>query len=138
MQRTAYLLLLGVCLLSPVAAQTDSASLRVFVEDPSTAAVAAATVRLVNTATGLRSESLSSEDGYATFSPIVRGTYEVTVSKNGFKTFKVSEVRINVDERRLLRVKLDVAQVAETVEVTANVTAIQTEQSSLGQVIGGR
>jgi len=83
-------------------------------------------------------ESTSDGEGYAVFSPVTRGLYQIAVEQTGFKSVRLSEVRINVDERRLVRIKLDVASVSETVEVTANVAAIQTEQGSLGQVISGR
>jgi len=119
-------------------AQTDSASLRVLVEDPSQAAVAGAKVNLLNRLTGLRVASATSGDGYAVFSPIVRGNYEIEVVQAGFKTVKLTAVQINIDERRLVRVKLEVSSLSETVEVTANVASIQTEQGSLGQVISGR
>jgi hypothetical protein len=119
-------------------AQTDSASLRVLVEDPSQAAVAGAKVNVINRSTGLSLNGVSSGDGYAVFSPILRGTYDLEVVQSGFKTVKLTSLVINVDERRLVRVKLDVATVNETVEVTANVASIQTEQGSLGQVISGR
>jgi hypothetical protein len=123
---------------SVLLAQTDSASLRVLVEDASSAAVGSAKVALVNSQTGVRVEATSSEDGYAVFSPIVRGIYNVNVSKSGFKEIRLTEVRVQVDERRLVRVRLDVATVSESVEVQATVAAIQTEQGSLGQVIGGK
>ncbi|MCA2969461.1 MAG: TonB-dependent receptor [Acidobacteriaceae bacterium] len=119
-------------------AQTDSASLRVLVEDPSAAAVAGAKVTLLNRGSGARLLVESSADGYALFSPIQRGTYDVEVGRSGFKNVKLSAVSINIDERRLVRVKLEVSSVSETVEVTASVAAIQTEQGSLGQVISGR
>lgn len=119
-------------------AQTDSASLRVLVEDPSAAAVAGAKVSLFNRASGIRLAMESSSDGYAVFSPIQRGTYDIEVTQNGFKNVKLSDVRINIDERRLVRVRLDVSTLSETVEVTATVASIQTEQGSLGQVISGR
>jgi hypothetical protein len=119
-------------------AQTDSASLRVLVEDPSAAAVAGAKVNLINRASGIRLAAESSSDGYAVFSPIQRGTYDIEVAQSGFKNVKLSDVLINIDERRLLRVKLEVSSLSETVEVTASVASIQTEQGSLGQVISGR
>jgi outer membrane receptor protein involved in Fe transport len=119
-------------------AQTDSASLRVLIEDPSQSAVSGAKVTLVNKSNGLRAEGASNADGYATFSPIVRGTYDIEVAQAGFKNVKLSDVIINVDERRLVRVRLDISNVSETVEVSANVATIQTEQGSLGQVITGR
>ncbi len=119
-------------------AQTDSASLRVLVEDPSAAAVAGAKVSLINRGSGARVQVESSGDGYAVFSPIQRGSYDIEVAQSGFKNVKLNDVRVNIDERRLVRVKLDVSSLNETVEVTASVASIQTEQGSLGQVISGR
>jgi len=130
--------LLLVVSVASLFAQTDSASLRVLVEDASQAPVAGANVTLLNRNTGSRASAPSSGDGYAVFSPILRGVYEVEVSQSGFKSVKLNEVQINVDERRLLRVRLDVSSVSETVEVTAAVASIQTEQGSLGQTISGR
>ncbi|MFN0105831.1 MAG: carboxypeptidase regulatory-like domain-containing protein [Bryobacteraceae bacterium] len=139
MKRLTRLSILCLAGLAPaVLAQTDSASLRVLVEDSSQSAVTGATVGLENSGTGTRAESTTDGEGYAVFSPVTRGLYQVSVAQAGFKSVRLSEVRINVDERRLLRIKLEVAAVSETVEVTANVAAIQTEQGSLGQVISGR
>ncbi|MBM3727866.1 MAG: TonB-dependent receptor [Acidobacteria bacterium] len=70
--------------------------------------------------------------------PIYRPAQLGGVHSLGFKTFKLSGLTITVDERRLVRVKLDVATVNETVEVTERQVATQTEQASLGQVIAGR
>jgi len=119
-------------------AQTDSSSLRILVQDPSQAAISAASVKVTNVQTGVTFTRDTSEDGYATFSPISRGIYNVQVSKGGFQTKTVNGVTLQVDERLLLRVDLAVASVAETVEVSAAVASIQTEQASLGQVITGR
>ncbi|MBC7927402.1 MAG: TonB-dependent receptor [Bryobacteraceae bacterium] len=131
--------LLGVFLVAgAVFAQTDSASLRVLVEDSTSSSVEGAKVNLSNRGTGATVQVLSSGDGYAVFSPIQRGVYEIEVVQPGFKTVKLNDVSVNIDERRLVRVKLEVSAVSETVEVTANVASIQTEQGSLGQVISGR
>lgn len=119
-------------------AQTDSASVRVFVQDASDAVMAGARVELRNISTGTEAQAVTSSDGYAFFSPVTRGSYDVVVTQSGFKTVKLSGITINVDERRLVRIKLDVASVSETVEVTERRATTQTEQASLGQVIGGR
>jgi hypothetical protein len=119
-------------------AQTDSASVRVLVQDASEASIAEAQIRLRNAQTGTESAAETTVDGYALFSPIQRGSYEITAMKPGFKTVKLGGVTINVDERRLIRIRLDVAQVSETIEVTSRVIAAQTEQASLGQVVSGR
>ena len=133
-----HLLLPFLLLASGLMAQTDSACLRILVEDSSQSSVAGAKVTLLNLQNGARAEVVTSSDGYALFSPIVRGTYEVEVTQGGFKSVKLTALQINVDERRLLRVKLDVSSLAETVEVTADAARIQTEQGALGQVISGR
>lgn len=134
LKRLAILLLFACILMG----QTDSASVRVLVADASESIVAGARVELKNTGTGVLASAVTSADGYAVFSPVVRGAYEMTVAQQGFKTVKLTGITINVDERRLVRVKLDVASVSETVEVTAQVITAQTEQASLGQVIAGR
>ncbi|BDC51506.1 hypothetical protein F183_A38220 [Bryobacterales bacterium F-183] len=130
--------MLGLAIAASLLAQTDSASLRVLVEDSSQSAIVGAKVSVQNAATGLRLSNNTSSEGYAFFSPIVRGTYDVEVQNPGFKTVRLSAVQISVDERRVLRVRLDVSSVSETVEVSAAVASIQTEQGSLGQVITGR
>ncbi|MBL8234104.1 MAG: TonB-dependent receptor [Bryobacterales bacterium] len=119
-------------------AQTDSASIRVLAVDPSDSAVAGARVQLRNVGTSVQLESTTSADGYAVFSPVVRGIYQIEVAQPGFKSVKLTGIQVNVDERRLVRVALEVASVSETIEVSARAITTQTEQASLGQVIGGR
>jgi hypothetical protein len=119
-------------------AQTDTGSIRVFVEDKSNAAIPAVKVTVLNTATGVETAGETQADGYATFTPLQRGTYSVRALKAGFKNVNVSGVTLNVDERRLIRVMLDVASLNETVEVTAAVAALNTEQGTQAQVISGR
>ena len=132
------LLTLFVCLGSTTFAQTDSASLRVLVQDSSAAVVSGVRVELRNAATGAAQDAVTSGEGYALFSPIMRGSYELIVKQDGFKSVRMTGINIAVDERRLVRVTLDVAQVSETVEVTERILTTQTEQASLGQVISGR
>jgi hypothetical protein len=119
-------------------AQTDSASIRVLVEDPSKAPVSGASVKLSNQANGTEATGLTNADGYVVFSPVLRGTYTIDASLTGFKTVRLTDIIVNVDERRLIRVGLEVSQVSTTVEVQADVSSVQTEQGSLGQVIGGK
>ncbi|MEI9899620.1 MAG: hypothetical protein WDN31_05150 [Hyphomicrobium sp.] len=49
----------------------------------------------------------------------------------------MTDVRLDVDERKLVRVVLKIASVSEAVEVSAATDIIQSEQGSLGQVIRG-
>ncbi len=132
------LILMLVSLPQPLGAQQDAGSLRVLVEDASGATVPAATVMVTNVSTNTSTERSSSTEGQAVFSPLPRGTYTVEVEMLGFNTVRISDVIIDVNQNRLVRAGLEVAQVTETVEVRAEVAAIQTEDASLGQVVRGR
>ena len=136
MKQIFHLLLL--CLLPAAAlAQTDSGTIRVLVTDGSTAPVADAQVKLTNVSTGVVTARLTGEEGYAIFSPIVRGVYLAEVAKGGFQQTRVTDLRLDVDERKLVRVTMQVSAVNETVEVSAAADIVQSEQASLGQVIRG-
>ena len=119
------------------AAQTDSGAIRVLVEDTSSAAVSGATVKVTNVATGVVLSRSSESDGYATFSPIVHGNYMVDVEKTGFQKTHVTDLALDVDEHKLVRVSLPVASVSTSVDVSASANIVQSEQGSLGQVIQG-
>ncbi|MGE0043899.1 MAG: TonB-dependent receptor [Vicinamibacterales bacterium] len=121
----------------PASAQTDAGALRVLVTDGSGAVVPGATVEAVNVNTNDVRTAVSDGTGYAQFIPIARGTYSVRVSLAGFQAVDVTNVRIDVSERRFLPVQLEVAAATETVEVVSRDAVIQTEEGSLGQVIKG-
>jgi hypothetical protein len=116
------------------AAQQDAGTLRVLVQD-STGVVPGAEVVVTNDATNVATTQVSNAQGYATFSPIPRGTYTVGVTLAGFSPVRVSNVTIVVSQNRLLPVTLALATIAETIEVVAQAAVIQTEDATLGQVL---
>src|SRR5689334_21809234 len=118
-------------------AQTDSGTIRVLVSDGSASTVSEAVVKLTNVATGVVTSRTTGEEGYAIFSPIVRGSYLAEVSKPGFQPTRVTDLRLDVDERKLVRVTMQLASVNETVEASAASDIVQSEQAALGQVIRG-
>jgi hypothetical protein len=120
---------------TPGFGQTDAGSLRVLVLDDSAAVVPGATVTITNAATGVATTRVSSEEGYATFSPLPRGTYTVETTLDGFQPVRTTNVTVDINQTRLLRVTMQVARLAEAVEVVAEAAPIQTEQASLGEVL---
>lgn len=130
------LLVLGT-LPSPAHAQTDAGSLRVLVVDDSQAVVPGVEVTATQVGTNVGTTRITDNEGYATFVPMLRGTYDVSVSLPGFADTTVRNVGIDVAERRLIRVVLKVAAVTEVIEVAAGLAPIQTEDASLGQVVKG-
>ena len=125
MKKRLLLTLLAVC--SAVLSQTDSGAIRIFVVDASSSKVDGAAVRLTNTATGVVIDHATDSDGYATFSPIARGSYVVDVDKTGFQKTHVTDLSLDVNETKLVRVNLQVASVSSTVEVSASANIIQSE-----------
>jgi len=118
-------------------AQTDSGAIRVFVTDAAGLAVGDAKVEVVNSATAFRMSRITATDGYATFTPITAGQYSAEVSKPGFQMTRITGVSLNVDEHKLIHTTINIASVTSTVEVSAAADIVQSEQGSLGQVIGG-
>jgi Carboxypeptidase regulatory-like domain/TonB dependent receptor len=135
MKTRLMLTLLAAC--TAVLGQTDSGSIRVFVVDPTASKIGEAAVRLTNIATGVSLSYTTDADGYATFSPAARGNYVIDVERPGFQKTHVTDVSLDVNENKLVRVNLQVASVTSTVEVSAAANIIQSEQGSLGQVIQG-
>ena len=92
--------LIAILILTGAAAfaQTDSGSIRILVSDSSNANVADAQVKLGNVNTGIVTVRETASDGYATFSPIVRGAYSVEVSRAGFQTTRITDLTLEVDD----------------------------------------
>jgi Carboxypeptidase regulatory-like domain len=129
-------LLFAICC-AAVFGQTDSGTIRIFVVDASSAPIGDAAIKLSNIATGVVTSRISASDGYASFTPITRGNYVIDVAKAGFQQTHVTDLSLDVDENKLVRVNLQVASVSSTVDVSDSANIIQSEQGSLGQVIQG-
>lgn len=131
------LLLIPLLVCPALMAQTDSAAIRVSVVDASEAKIDQASVVLTNVATGITVDRKTDSDGYAMFTPITRGNYTVDVEKTGFQRTHVTDISLDVNETKLVRVSLTIASVSTTVDVSASSNLVQTEQGSLGTVVQG-
>jgi hypothetical protein len=118
--------------------QQDSGTLRFQVEDSSGGSVAGASVKITDTRTNIAREAKTSADGLVVFTPLMRGTYRAEVKASGFQTVQINEIDLDVNQARLQRVVVNAATVSESIQVTAAVAALNTEDGSLGQVIQGK
>jgi hypothetical protein len=119
-------------------AQSTYGSISGTVTDASGAAVPAASVTLSNLSTGEKRTAPSGDDGHFTFVNLYQGNYRVDIEKNGFKHFARTSVIVEVQQETRVDAALTVGQVTETVEVTSQIPLLQTESSSLGQVVEQR
>ena len=116
-------------------AQSEAATLTVVVSDASGAAVPGATVTLIQTATSGRRERVSEVDGRAVFPALSPGLYDATVTLDGFKQFRDTQLRLLVGQAATLPVRLDTGSVSEVVEVRAVTPMLDLVSASRGTVI---
>jgi hypothetical protein len=105
------------------------------VTDKTGSVVAGATVKVTSQATGLARESKTDSSGYYTVPLLPVSTYTIRIESQGFQTAEQKDLRLQVNEQREVNFSLNPASVSQTVEVSANEVAVETTNSTLGQVI---
>ena len=108
------------------------------VTDPSAALVQGAEVALQNVNTGVTAETSTSSQGDYTFTNVEPGSYQATVTADGFKTGVVSNITVYVDQTVRVDVRLDVGDVTTQVAVEADLPVVQSETSSIGSVVDSK
>lgn len=130
--RAGFIFLAGLFLAGGIQAQTGTTSLHGTILDKTGAAVAGAKVTLLNTAQGIPRETMSGSDGGYEFLALPPGPYALTVEMAGFRKFQLSKVQLLVNSPATYNVTLQVGSAAQTVEVSAQVQALNTTDASLG------
>src|SRR6476620_37189 len=133
--------LLLVCLLTlgvPALAQSFYGSLVSVVKDDQNNIIPGATIILVNSGTGERREGVSAGDGVYRFLNLVPGTYRLEVELTGFQRYVRDQIEVNVQSAPRIEVSLKVGSIAETVQVAGTAPVLQTENASVGLVVGSR
>lgn len=120
-------------------AQVVSASLSGTVQDPTGAAVPGAQVDVLNTSTGVAAHGVTEANGRYTFPSLAPGgPYTVTVAAKGFAMTKQTGITLTVNQVAELPLTLNLGASDQTVEVHADVSLLDTESSSEGQLISNR
>src|ERR1700752_881050 len=122
----------------PAHSQSTYGSISGAITDSSGAAVSGATVTVTSLRTSEKRTQTSGPDGHFTFVNLFQGQYRVDVEKEGFKHFARPTVAVEVQQDTRIDAALVVGQVSETIEVTSETPLLQTESSSLGQVVEQR
>ena len=117
-----------------VSAQT-SGEITGLVTDSSGAAVTGATATVTNKATGAARKVVTNSEGLYSFPSLMPGVYELKVEQAGFKTARLDNITLEVQQTARLDVKMEVGQVGETVTVTSNSALLNAETATVGTVI---
>ena len=122
----------------PAKAQVDTGAVSGTVTDQSGAVVPGALVTLTSEGTLLTRTTTTGSDGTYTFVPIGVDTYTVTAEKPGFKKEDRLHIHVDVQEHATVNFLLTPGEVTQRVEVTAPALFLQTQNASIGQVVGSQ
>ena len=118
------------------AALAQNASITGTVTDASGAVIVGASVSAKNTATSSERSAQTGETGAFRILELQPGLYQVTVSQNGFKSFVVSGLTLNVGQVYTLDAKLEVSTVTSSVEVNAaTLPTIELDNATISNVV---
>src|SRR5579863_2446712 len=139
MKRLAWLFFATLIAACPAClGQTTFGKIEGSVTDSSGAVVPGAQVTLTNISTTEKRTVAVSGDGLYEFVNLIPGQYRIDVEQAGFQHFTRTPITVEVEQEAHIDVALQVGQVSQTVEVTAQTPLLQPETSSLGQVIQTR
>jgi hypothetical protein len=130
------LMVAAFMLVSPAFGQTaGEGGIQGTVVDATGAAVPGATVTATNVATGVATMRVASGDGLYTISPVIPGTYTVSVKAKGFQ--ETTQKNLVVDALRITGLNLTLNIGSESTEVTVSEAppALETTNATLGGVM---
>jgi outer membrane receptor protein involved in Fe transport len=132
--------ILGSCFLlfisAPLSAQTIDTAILGSVTDATGAVVRKAAITVTQTATGVRRTAESNADGNYEVRYLVPGEYSVEVRGSGFRTARTASVQVQINQQVRIDFAMQVGEATESMEVNAATPLLQTENATLGEVIG--
>ena len=132
------LVTLALCALPTFAQSTSTGSLSGTVVDPQGNVVKGATVVVTSNATGQEFTATTSDDGTFTVPALTSGMYTATVTSQGFKQARVTEIKIDVGKPSSINVELEVGSTSETVTIIGGGELLQTQTATIGTTLTGR
>ena len=127
---------LASSLASPLLGQTVDTALVGVVTDNTGALVAGATVTVSSPATGVTKKAVTAANGEYSVTYLTPGSYDLAVSGQGFSAYKQRNIVLQINQQARVNVALSAGGDQQTIEVQATVPLLQSEDSSLGVVVG--
>jgi len=135
MKRTQSTFLLVLLCGTSLSAQIVSGTLVGSVTDTTGAAAPNALITATNERTGVARSTTSDDSGAFTLPQLPPGDYRLTATLEGFKRHEVTSIVLLVNQTARVDVRLELGAINQEVQVSARAAIVESETSSLGQVI---
>ncbi|MBM3741092.1 MAG: hypothetical protein FJW39_35605 [Acidobacteria bacterium] len=116
-------------------AQRNTASIAGQVLDSSQSAVSGAQITIRDSARNVERAATSNSDGYYVVTALPAGAYSISASAQGFQSYNVPNVTLQVDQQATVHIELKIGAVSETVTVEANAATVDTRSATLNTVV---
>jgi hypothetical protein len=138
-QTAICIFLTGIALSAPAAkAQVLYGSLLGNVTDPAGVAMPGVACTLTNTATGKSSKVETDDTGLYQFRNLVGGSYDLQLSKSGFAVTARKGILLTINNVSRLDLAMQLGSVSESVQVSAQSTALQTDRAEVRHEVNAR
>ena len=131
-------LLIAFSLVTASFAQVLTGRLEGTVSDPQGAAVPGAQVKVANIQNGQMFNVDTDDKGYWSLPSMSTALYKITVTRQGFKTATVDNVKVDAGVPATVNTILEVGALTETVEVSAGAEVLQTASATVTNTLVGR
>ncbi len=131
---------IGILVLLSVAAsaQVESGRFVGRITDSQGAVIAQSNVVIKNVGTNLAQSAITDGDGNYVITPVAAGSYVMTVSASGFSTITTSNIVLQVGQTVREDLQLKVGSTSTTVQVTAELPLLSTDNATIGTVVTNR
>jgi Carboxypeptidase regulatory-like domain len=116
-------------------AQVDTGIISGTVKDAAGSVIVGATVTITNPSSGTSATAKTNQDGYYTVVDLRPGTYNVDTAAPGFQAITKTGIDLRLQDRLAINFDLQIGQATTSIQVQASAPALETETSSLGQVV---
>ena len=132
--RLLLLILIGAFTIN---AQTSDTAILGKVTDSAGAVLPKASITIIERSTGVARTAATRSEGNYEIRYLVPGEYSVEVRADGFRTERRTGIVIQIGQQARIDFGLQVGTLQQTLEVTESAPLLQTENATLGSVVGG-
>ncbi len=127
---------LALLVASPALAQTGQ--INGVVTDNTGGVVPGATVKAVETATGISRETVSGADGRYNFTSLRPSTFDISAELSGFRTSQRKAVVLQANQNLTLNFALELGNLAETVTVSGEAATVDVSSATISEVVDSK